>query len=80
MPRPPKPRPFKRLPPGELSQLPDSDLAALKTEVRAKMAPGHPPYSASEWSDLCDLEVQLHLEAVNRHFTGTKVKNLKYGK
>lgn len=60
--------------------MPDTELAALRTEVRQRMAPGHPPYSREEWNDLCDLECQLRLETVDRHFTGTKIKSLKYSK
>lgn len=74
----PKPRLYKKLPPSELAVMADGELKKLKDEVRGKMAIGHPPYTAEEWDGLCALECQLHLEAVNRHFLGTKVKKLRY--
>lgn len=80
MPKKTPPAKDGRLPPQVLMLMPDKALAEMKALVRYKMRIGHPPMPKEEWDQLCNLECQLHLEAVNRHFLGTRVKSLKYGK
>lgn len=75
---PKKLKPNGKLPPEKLMQMTDAEVQKLARETRQKMAIGHPPYEKDEWDGLCNLECQLHLELVNRHFVGTKTKHLKY--
>lgn len=79
---PKKMRPVKdgRIPPQALMLMSNKELAEMKSAVRYKMRVGHPPMPKEEWDCLCNLECQLHLEAVNRYFIGTKTRSLKYGK
>ena len=58
----------------------DKDLRTLRDRIRHEMRVGHPEYPFHYWKALCDLDVKLHLEAVNRQSYGTKIKRIKYGK
>lgn len=71
---------FPRIKRDELFRLTDDELKLLRDETRYKMRIGHPPYEPAFWNYLCELEAWIRLETVDRHFTGTKVRRLKYGK
>lgn len=62
----------------QLIGMSDKDLRTLRDKIRHEMRVGHPEYPFHYWKELCDLDVKLHLEAVNRRSYGTKIKRLKY--
>lgn len=62
----------------ELIGMSDENLRTLRDRIRHEMRVGHPEYPFYYWKALCDLDVKLHLEAVNRRSYGTKIKRLKY--
>lgn len=71
-----------KLPQQTLMAMTDKEVLDLTYKVRHAIRPGHEPMPGLEWDKLCNLETQLHLELVNRHFMGreTKTKRVIYKK
>lgn len=60
--------------------LSNKELRTWRDRVKHEMRIGAPPVPFHYWKALCDLDVKLHLESINRQSYGTKVRPLKYSK